>query len=96
MREWIWTVLLVPAVLGPGTVIVGCSGAGAPAAQVRGASVEALAEDNLSAVVLVRSWFAVLHTRNAGVSPSGVGPCGTCTPVQNNSPDYTRYWVTIA
>jgi hypothetical protein len=44
-------------------LLAGCSGAGAPASQITGASVQALATDQLSAVVLARSWDRFLYAR---------------------------------
>jgi hypothetical protein len=83
MKAWLWTELLILGVLGVGLAIMGCSGAGAPAVQVRGASVQTLAQDNLSAVLLVRSWFNMLHTKAPGLGASAVRPCAVCTPVDN-------------
>lgn len=83
MRDWLRTELLLLGVLGVGLLIMGCSGAGVPAPQVRGASLQALAQDNLSAVLLVRSWFNMLHTKSPGLGVAGVRPCAECSPVDN-------------
>ncbi len=83
MKDWLWTELLLLGVLGVGLIIMGCSGAGVPATQVRGASLQTLAEDNLSAVLLVRSWFNMLHTKSPGLAAAAVRPCAECTPVDN-------------
>ena len=58
-------VVCLPLLLG------GCSGAGVPAAQVRGASIQAIAADHLSGMLLVKSWFKILHRRQ---------PSGDCVP----------------
>lgn len=83
MKDWLWTELLLLGVLGVGLVIMGCSGAGVPATQVRGVSLQTLAQDNLSAVLLVRSWFNMLHTKSPGLGVASVRPCAECAPVDN-------------
>lgn len=67
----------------------GCSGPGVTAASVRGASVQEIAADHLSAVLLVKSWFKILYQK--------AGEGGDCEPTFNfeDLPDGSfRMWGT--
>lgn len=53
-------------------LIGGCSGAGVPADRVRQAGVQSTAEDHVTAVLLVKGWFSILHEK--GSEPTNGGP----------------------
>jgi hypothetical protein len=60
MRAPLVVIVLVVA-LAAGMLLGGCGGAGKPAAQVASASLEQIAQDHLTAVLLVRTWTRILY-----------------------------------
>jgi len=61
------TTLMLLVLLGAVTLtLAGCSGVGQTAAQVRGDPVRTAAADHVTAVLLVKSWFAILQPEPAG------------------------------
>jgi hypothetical protein len=65
-------------VAGAAVLLAGCSGSGAPPAEVRGASVQTLASDQVSAAMLFAAWSGMLYVQTAGQAS---------VPVRTNMPD---------
>ncbi len=83
------TALALAGILAAVLFSAGCSGPGVTAASVRGASVQEVAADHLSAVLLVKSWFKILYQKQT--------EGGDCEPTFNfeDLPDGSfRMWGT--
>jgi hypothetical protein len=59
-------------------LLAGCSGTGAPTEPGGLAELRATADAHLTAVLMVKSWFAILHTRPGGTASAAEGQ--SCTP----------------
>jgi len=62
------TIVLLSVAVAAVVVLGGCSGTGAPPTDVRGASVQTLASDQVSAIVQFATWCGVLYQKSNGES----------------------------
>lgn len=76
-------------------VLVGCSGAGAPAQRIRGDALSASASDHLSAVVLVRSWFHILDLQRTTPASVGTRDCAPEVEMEFGADGSMHYWGTM-
>jgi len=63
-----WPIIVATAAV----LLAGCSGTGAPPADVRGASVQTLASDQVSAASLMRDWLKQLYVKRGPLVPGEV------------------------
>lgn len=89
------TIVLLSVAVAAVVLLGGCSGTGAPAADARGAGVQTLAADNLSALVLFSEWTQALYPKTGG-TPTINGPepqpDGSLRFWGTNSDDSTFEW----
>jgi hypothetical protein len=78
------------------TTLLGCSGAGAPVAKVRGDALTASATDHLSALVLVRSWFHILDLESADTDSGGTDDTEPHYDVENGADGSMHMWGTTS
>jgi len=70
MRSTAMLVLLLALALASAVLVAGCSGVGAPAQPGGQAALRGLAEDQVTALLLIKQWFPVLYP--------APGPQGSC------------------
>lgn len=76
----VWLIIVATAAV----LLAGCSGAGAPPADVRGESVQTLASDQVSAAMLFAAWSGMLYVNSAGEATQPVR-----TPLPDGSLEFT-------